>query len=80
MASITIKDVPRDVHGRLKERARINRRSLQQEILSCLEAVVVPGRGHGAQGWIDLSKRLEAAIGKDLDHRLVAAFKRKGLP
>ena len=34
MASITIKDIPDDVHGQLKREAEANFRSLNQEVLA----------------------------------------------
>ena len=44
MVSITLKNIPPRLHERLKERARVNRRSLQMEILACLEEVLEPCR------------------------------------
>jgi plasmid stability protein len=38
MASITVKDVPEKLHRRLKARALAHRRSLNSEIIACLEA------------------------------------------
>ena len=40
MANITIRNVPDDLHERLKERAAQNRRSLNAEILHALEQTV----------------------------------------
>lgn len=37
MASLTLKDIPADLHEKLKRRAARNRRSLSQEALACLE-------------------------------------------
>jgi hypothetical protein len=37
MASITIKDIPQDIHGQLKREAEANFRSLNQEVLARLE-------------------------------------------
>jgi plasmid stability protein len=34
MASITIKDIPEDIHGQLKREAEANFRSLNQEVLA----------------------------------------------
>jgi plasmid stability protein len=42
MASLTIKNVPEPVLRRLKARAAIHRRSLNLEVISCLEALVKP--------------------------------------
>jgi plasmid stability protein len=38
MASVTVKDFPAKLHRRLKARAAANRRSLNREIIACLEA------------------------------------------
>lgn len=38
MASVTVKDVPEKLHRRLKARALAHRRSLNSEIIACLEA------------------------------------------
>lgn len=40
MASITIKNLPAALHMRLKERAKRNRRSLNAELIVCLESVL----------------------------------------
>jgi hypothetical protein len=37
MASITIKDIPQDIHGQLKREAEANFRSLNQEVLARIE-------------------------------------------
>jgi len=37
MATLTIRNVPDDLHARLKERARRNRRSLNQEVIAELD-------------------------------------------
>ena len=38
--TITLKNVPRNVHERIKKRAERNRRSLNLEILACLESIL----------------------------------------
>ena len=40
MATITLKEVPEELRDLLKKRAEGNRRSLNQELLYCLERVV----------------------------------------
>lgn len=40
MPTITIKDIPESVHGALKSRAKSTGRSLNKEVLHCLEASV----------------------------------------
>jgi plasmid stability protein len=39
MATLTIRNLPEDLHALLKERARKNRRSLNQEVIAELSAV-----------------------------------------
>lgn len=41
MPTITLKNVPEDLHRRLKARAARNRRSLNSEVIHCLETVVL---------------------------------------
>ena len=38
MATITIKNIPDDLHEALKKKASLQRRSLNSEIIACLEA------------------------------------------
>ncbi len=40
MATLTIKDLPGNVHAILKARAQMNRRSLNSEVIVCLEQAV----------------------------------------
>jgi hypothetical protein len=39
MATLTLKDVPSKLHTALRKRAERNRRSLNQEVLFCLERI-----------------------------------------
>ncbi len=40
MPSITVKNIPPELYGRLKQHAEANRRSLNSEIIACIEQVV----------------------------------------
>ena len=42
MPALTIKNIPDDLYDRLKEAARVHRRSLNSEILYCVERMLVP--------------------------------------
>ncbi len=43
MPNLTVKGLPDDLYRRLKERARANRRSLNREVIVCLEqATILP--------------------------------------
>jgi plasmid stability protein len=44
VASVTLRHLPPDLHKRLKESAKRNRRSLNAEIISMLEYAIPPGR------------------------------------
>lgn len=78
MTSITIKGVPAQVHERLKSVALRNRRSLQNEVLSCLERHVErssPSKEELLAQAAALRAKLPA-----LDHGLVDGLKRRGRP
>jgi plasmid stability protein len=40
MATITLKNLPESLHGALKKRAHRHGRSLNREVVSCLEAAI----------------------------------------
>ncbi len=44
MPAITLKNIPPDIYERLKEAARAHHRSLNSEIINCLEAALKPRR------------------------------------
>lgn len=76
MVAITIKRLPAEVHERLKRLAAQNRRSLQNEIIFCLERYAE----RSAVTTEELLARV-ARLHADLpavDHRLVDGFKRDG--
>jgi len=43
MATLTLKNVPEEIHERLKQSAKTNRRSLNNEAIHCLE-LYLPGQ------------------------------------
>ena len=44
MSTVTVKDLPEKLHRQLKARALRHRRSLNREIIACLEATAAPQR------------------------------------
>jgi plasmid stability protein len=42
MASITVKNIPDDLYERLRAAARIHHRSINNELIRCLETVLKP--------------------------------------
>ena len=78
MPSITIKSIPPAIHERLKDIARRHHRSLQNEIIACLERhAESPPRSKA-------ELMAEAAELRDklpfFDHALVDRYKRSGRP
>jgi len=59
MSTITLKDVPQELRTALKQRAARNRRSLNQELLYCLEQVagIIPIPQSEGRDWIESSKQ-----------------------
>jgi plasmid stability protein len=58
MATLTIRNVPDDLYAALKERARRNRRSLNQEVLALLEGEFArTGRGEGVANRLALLRQ-----------------------
>ena len=76
MLNLTLKNIPKDLHSRLKESAERNRRSLNSEILTRLEtqfaAPVVDREAH-ARALRELVARLPR-----VDHGKVTRYKRQG--
>ena len=76
MPTLTLKNVPADLHARLKASAERNRRSLNSEILARLESggAQVPGDRDAYSR--DL-RSFTSALPR-VDHRLASGFKLKG--
>lgn len=77
MLTLTLKNIPEDLHALLKESAGKNRRSLNSEILTRLERDVSAPRVDRAK----FARELKAFT-KQLplvDHRIGDRYKRKGL-
>lgn len=77
MLTLTLKNIPKQLHARLKESAEKNRRSLNGEILARLERdIAVPKVDRTV-----FERRLRELTGRlpYVDHRLGDRYKRKGL-
>ena len=76
--TLTLKNIPHDVYGRLKASAEAHRRSLNSEAIVCLESVLLPGRMAVSER-LARARALRGALpkgkfrSKDID-----AFKREG--
>jgi plasmid stability protein len=77
-ANLTLKGVPDEVYERLKEAAAANRRSLNSEIISILEARVLPRR-LSAQDHLSAIRAARSRLTKTrFDHRELDRIKREG--
>ena len=77
-ANLTLKGVPDEVHERLKEAAAANHRSLNSEIISILEARMLPRR-LSAQDHLSAIRAVRSRLNKTrFDHRELDRFKREG--
>ena len=81
MATLTLKNVPEELVVLLKEEAKQNRRSLNQEALSRLEGTVALRRRSSEEGIADL-RRLHKRLGSQpiLTDALIMRAKREGRP
>ena len=76
MLTLTLKNIPANLHAKLKESAERNRRSLNSEILTRLERDVAVPRTDRSE----LAKQLRAFTDQLplVDHRIGDRYKRKG--
>lgn len=77
MIALTLKNIPPQLHAKLKASAERNRRSLNSEILTRLERdIVTPkvDRSNVAEALRSFTDRLPS-----VDHRIGDRYKRKGL-
>lgn len=77
MLTLTLKNIPKDVHANLKESAEKNRRSLNSEILTRLERDVFAPKVDQTR----LARELKAFTDRlpCVDHQIGDRHKRKGL-
>jgi len=80
MATITLKNVPEDVHAALKERAKRHKRSLNQEAIFCLDLAL--GRSsRDSQTLLNEIRNLRSRISmKRVDLDWIDSAKRQGRP
>ena len=76
VVAVTIKSLPAEVHERLKLLAVRNRRSLQDEIIFCLERYAERSVASEGEPPVEAAK-LRGEL-PEVDHRLVDGMKRDG--
>ena len=76
--ALTLKDIPDAVHDRLKFSAEAHRRSMNSEVIVCLEAVLLPTRLTTAERLVR-ARALRSALPKGKFRvRDIEAMKREG--
>ncbi len=80
MPAITLKNIPDDLYDRLKESARAHRRSLNSEILYCVERTLNPYRVDVAETISTARKIREKTADYPLTDDLLNAAKNNGRP
>ena len=80
MPTLTIKNIPDDLYVRLKQRAEINRRSLNSEVIVCIERAV-RSRRIQPEAYLENARRLrERTAQYPLDDDEFNAAKMAGRP
>ena len=80
MPALTIKNIPDELYDRLKEAARVHRRSLNSEILYCVERTLVPYKTD-VSTHLAIARRLrEKTASYRLNDKLLDAAKNDGRP
>jgi len=79
MATITLKDIPKDLHIVLKQRAQKHGRSLNKEVLECLKESVAPRLININEMLADIRKNRSLIPGK-LTDKLIYEAKKSGRP
>ena len=80
MPALTIKNIPDDLYVRLKESARAHRRSLNSEILYCVERMLVPYKIDASEHLAIARKLREKTAAYTLTDELLDVVKNDGRP
>jgi plasmid stability protein len=78
MPSLTLKALPAPLHRSLKARAIRHKRSLNQEVIAMLEAVVAPARRVDVETMIADARRFRETLQVRTTSAEISAFKREG--
>jgi plasmid stability protein len=79
VTAYTLKNLPAELHERLRERADRNHRSLNSEILACLRAVVMAERVEPSE-LLAVARRAREGVGGRLTAALLDEAKATGRP
>lgn len=77
MANVTIKDLPAQLHDRLKENAKMNRRSLNAEVITLLETAMEPRRVN-VDEVLAAARAVRSQVKRELSDQDINRMKRQG--
>ncbi len=77
MQSITVKNIPHGVHQSLKNMAKLNHRSLNNEIICCLERYTKMS-GVDSEALISKARRIRSEIDRTFTHEEIQIAKDAG--
>jgi plasmid stability protein len=80
MATVTVKNIPDDLYDRLKSAAEINRRSINSEIIMCIENTVSSHRIDLDEMLIDIRNLRQLTAGHVISDEDFNRAKREGRP
>ena len=80
MPALTIKNIPDDLYARLKISAQVHRRSLNSEILYCVERTLVPYKVDVSEHIFSARKIRELTAEYPLTDELLIVAKNDGRP
>ena len=76
--TLTLKTIPDELYERLKTSAEVHRRSVNNEAIACLEAVLLPGRMATSER-LDRARFLRTQLAPERFHaRDIELFKHEG--
>jgi plasmid stability protein len=75
--NVTIKDLPAQLHERLKENAKMNRRSLNAEVITLLEAAMEP-RKVNVDEVLAAARAVRSQVKRELSDQDINRMKRQG--
>jgi plasmid stability protein len=80
MASITLKNIPADLHRELKKRAEEHHRSLNREIIATLKKAIGKTHRVDVQALIGEARAARAKFSRQISDAEINAWKRAGRP
>jgi len=78
MPTITLKSLPRDLHRKMRARAKANHRSLNREVIATLQAATTAARPLNANVLQELVRHARSLFQRPITARQIDAWKRAG--